>query len=341
MPSGKVALLEASLVQSVLSDRDIWVPDQTLLDAIVPGATQVKAWAVELNDDGGADIWDARPIWVDVHHRDAEVVSGVIVRSDLDRDGFREGDVITVPLSRLLDVVALNEHGSPTPNMDRSRSALGKRILVGQSSVSSSGVILRQVQFAGTITAVDDVVITIEADDGDTVTLPHDSRSIEEARPGAYRLSSTGEVVEDPDFTTTWVIHEPPTSGAKDALAGSMLAVDYLAETSWGPLVRLAGDAESVSLLRAAFERLASEGMSIYPHHLVGTVEVEMRSGRRGAIRRVSNSEFVFEGDSEQWAERAHLLDPLTRPGERFQFLDDARTGKIGVVVTTYADGSF
>lgn len=209
MPPGEVALLEASLVQRVLSDRDTWIPDQTLLDAIVPGATEVKVWAVELDDDGGADIWDAHVIWVAVDQRNADVVSGAIVRSDLDRQGFREGDAITVPLPRLLDVVSITEDGFPIPNMDRSRSTVGKRILVGQTLVSSIGVVLRQVQFAGTITSVDEVLITIEADDGETVTLPHDSRSIEEARPGAYRLSSTSQVIENPDFTTTWLIRQP------------------------------------------------------------------------------------------------------------------------------------
>jgi hypothetical protein len=39
----------------------------------------------------------------------------------------------------------------------------------------------------------------------DTFTLPPDFRSLELAKRGEYRLKSTGEVINDPDYLSYWV----------------------------------------------------------------------------------------------------------------------------------------
>ncbi|MCA0419623.1 MAG: hypothetical protein LCH80_12995 [Proteobacteria bacterium] len=44
---------------------------------------------------------------------------------------------------------------------------------------------------------------------GETYWLPPDTRNFQAAPPGEYRLKSTGEVVIDPDFTSTWTINPP------------------------------------------------------------------------------------------------------------------------------------
>jgi len=44
---------------------------------------------------------------------------------------------------------------------------------------------------------------------GETYWLPPDLRNIHPAAPGEYRLRSTGEVVTNPDYTSTWTIHPP------------------------------------------------------------------------------------------------------------------------------------
>ncbi len=44
---------------------------------------------------------------------------------------------------------------------------------------------------------------------GDTYWLPPDTRNFQAAPPGEYRLKSTGEVVSNPDFTSTWSINSP------------------------------------------------------------------------------------------------------------------------------------
>ena len=40
--------------------------------------------------------------------------------------------------------------------------------------------------------------------DGSTLILPGDLSSTRIARPGEYKLRSTGEVVTNPDFLATW-----------------------------------------------------------------------------------------------------------------------------------------
>jgi hypothetical protein len=45
--------------------------------------------------------------------------------------------------------------------------------------------------------------------DGKLYTLPPDTRSIEVAPPGEYRLRATGEVVCNPDYTVTFSISRP------------------------------------------------------------------------------------------------------------------------------------
>jgi len=40
--------------------------------------------------------------------------------------------------------------------------------------------------------------------------LPPDLRAFQDAPPGEYRLRSTGEVVVDPDFISSWTINRPP-----------------------------------------------------------------------------------------------------------------------------------
>lgn len=48
--------------------------------------------------------------------------------------------------------------------------------------------------------------ILIEQKNGEILSLPSDLRAIEPAPEGEYRLHSTGEVVVNPDFLSTWTV---------------------------------------------------------------------------------------------------------------------------------------
>lgn len=50
--------------------------------------------------------------------------------------------------------------------------------------------------------------IVIRLSTGSNYNLPPDFDAINEAPPGEYKFRSTGDVVVNPDFMTTWTIHE-------------------------------------------------------------------------------------------------------------------------------------
>ncbi len=87
----------------------------------------------------------------------------------------------------------------------------GAVVLVGITHNEPDGPRLEQ--FFGTVIATDEregVTIQLAGSrSGDTYRLPPDLRAFFRARPGSYRLHDTGEVIIDPDFTTTWELTPP------------------------------------------------------------------------------------------------------------------------------------
>lgn len=85
---------------------------------------------------------------------------------------------------------------------------IGATVLVGMTYEEPAGV--RQEQFVGTVmnaSLEEGIVLRLEgARAGEVFTLPPDLRGFAPAPPGSYRLKQTGEVVLDPDFTSTWTM---------------------------------------------------------------------------------------------------------------------------------------
>lgn len=89
---------------------------------------------------------------------------------------------------------------------------LGKYVLAGITHEDASGNIVDQQQLHGIIERVTPGGIEMSlrgSRQGDVYNLPADLRSLRPAGPGEYRLRQTGEVVVDPDYTTTWSIKAP------------------------------------------------------------------------------------------------------------------------------------
>jgi|GEM_PF-147421 len=82
----------------------------------------------------------------------------------------------------------------------------GATVLVGLTFEEPEGPQLEQ--FFGTVMSTDPhegITLRLEGSrSGELYTLPPDLRAFFPAPPGSYRLRQTGEVVEDPDYTTTW-----------------------------------------------------------------------------------------------------------------------------------------
>lgn len=84
------------------------------------------------------------------------------------------------------------------------RYLIGAYLLAGITLRDESGGIVRRQQFHGRVTEVVDGVVTLVHADGE-LFLPADPEAYTPARPGPYRLAS-GEVVDSPDYLTTWSI---------------------------------------------------------------------------------------------------------------------------------------
>ena len=85
-----------------------------------------------------------------------------------------------------------------------SENFVGKTFLVGITDYNSNGSAVSQTQFCGTVEAVFQNGILLHLPDGSTYMLPPDLSSTSPAQPGSYRLSSTGEVIENPNYLSVW-----------------------------------------------------------------------------------------------------------------------------------------
>ena len=86
---------------------------------------------------------------------------------------------------------------------------LGKVMLIGLSYFNQNNELVRQAQYWGTVVEANETRIAVRRENGKLFTLPPDLESTHPAPEGEYRLNSTGEVVVNPDFLSTWSIYLP------------------------------------------------------------------------------------------------------------------------------------
>ena len=103
--------------------------------------------------------------------------------------------------------------GRPPFDQVRAEALAGKHVLIGLTYHDHNDKFLEQRQVHGIVLSVDSrqgFAIELQGERaGETFWLPPDLRSIQEAKPGEYRLRSTGEVVVEPHFLFTWVVNKP------------------------------------------------------------------------------------------------------------------------------------
>lgn len=89
-------------------------------------------------------------------------------------------------------------------------SLLGKTVLVGLTYTGHDGAFISQEQFFGKIVTYrsgEGIELRLAGKrDGESFRLPPDLTQLHPAAPGEYTLRDTGEVIIDPDFTTTWIL---------------------------------------------------------------------------------------------------------------------------------------
>lgn len=187
-----------------------WHPSRGIL-ARLGKAAEVQLRIVAYDEKDGADLWDNEAIWVRLTGVGPKQCVGRITVSAVDADGFRQGDKIGFSKDRIFDVWELGAKGELMPNRGKARFIRGKDVIVGLTYLKSDGSLRERVQFHGMIEVANTAKgIGIRRTGHDELfTLPPDFRSVQPARPGTYRLRSTGEVVEDPALECTWTIKAP------------------------------------------------------------------------------------------------------------------------------------
>ena len=90
------------------------------------------------------------------------------------------------------------------------KDLIGKTVIVGLTYCDHADAVVRRDQYHGWIVRASCTEgIVIQLPSGSEKRLPPDLRSFFAARPGQYRLRSSGEVVEDPDLQATWTVTTP------------------------------------------------------------------------------------------------------------------------------------
>ncbi|WP_446653292.1 hypothetical protein [Blastomonas sp.] len=83
----------------------------------------------------------------------------------------------------------------------------GALVLVGITR--ETGDTIMHEQFFGTVTQANAEGVELMLGgtrEGERYRLPPDPRAFDRADPGRYRLQSTGETLDNPDFLSTWTI---------------------------------------------------------------------------------------------------------------------------------------
>lgn len=91
----------------------------------------------------------------------------------------------------------------------------GKVMLVGITYYTHDDQFIEQKRYFGEVVEANDRLIRIRRDNGEFFTIPPDLRSTYRAKPGEYRLRSTGEIVVNPDYLSMWNIHKSEPEDVK------------------------------------------------------------------------------------------------------------------------------
>ena len=115
-------------------------------------------------------------------------------------------------------VVVVNDNQNdekPSFDLEQAKSMLNKHVLIGLTYYDHEGKFIEQKQIHGKIISVSQKGFSIKLEglrSGETYNLPLDLRSFQKARPGTYKLRSTGEEIVDPDYLASWNVYKPPSN---------------------------------------------------------------------------------------------------------------------------------
>ena len=84
---------------------------------------------------------------------------------------------------------------------------IDKVILIGLTYYTADRVLIERKQCWGTVVEANEKGIAVRLNNGEIFSLPPNLSSTQKAPPGEYRLRTTGELIVDPDYLSTWNIY--------------------------------------------------------------------------------------------------------------------------------------
>lgn len=109
--------------------------------------------------------------------------------------------------------MSAKEGQHPDWDEEFAKELIGAIVLVGITYTDPQGETESQAQYFGMVASAHrDEGIAVECHGhfaGETCVLPPQTEAFTKAKPGVYRLRSTGEEVVDPDYVTSWTMQRP------------------------------------------------------------------------------------------------------------------------------------
>lgn len=110
---------------------------------------------------------------------------------------------------------------------------LGKTVLLGLREIDRSDRGKQQMEWVGHIVRLSaEEGIVIDLEDGPPCVLPPDLAPLVAAAPGEYQLHSSGKVLVDPDFATTWEYVDHLDAGTGQVVP-PMWSPDWRSKSYW------------------------------------------------------------------------------------------------------------
>ena len=91
--------------------------------------------------------------------------------------------------------------------MDDLDYIVGKILLIGITFLDADEKLIEQIQVYGPVLRVDpNGIVICRNGTHREFTIPADIHNLSTAKSGEYRLRSTGEIVADPDYLSSWTV---------------------------------------------------------------------------------------------------------------------------------------
>jgi len=109
----------------------------------------------------------------------------------------------------------------------------GKLFLIGLTFIDQDEKVIEQYQTSGIVDELtDEGFIRFNRSDGSLFQIPYDKSSINKAAEGEYTEKSTGNIIINPDFLTSWTINVKTTDNLDEMKQNGFTPQDWVYKNS-------------------------------------------------------------------------------------------------------------